>query len=81
MYQGLFAITNYFGVSVSANVLEGLKTDNIEDDFFKFGSWAPTGNNSKKKTQRREFEYLTILREVNGMGNKAGILFRCAFPC
>jgi hypothetical protein len=81
VYQGLFTVANYFGTSVPANVLEELKTDNIDEDFFNFGSWALTGNNSRKKTRRKEFDYLTILKEVEGMGHKARILFRCAFPC
>jgi hypothetical protein len=80
IYQGLYLVNKYFGAVVPTDVLEALKTvrSNIDfEDIFR----SSTKGDLKKRKQWREINYLKRLNKIDGIWNKAHILFGDVFPC
>ena len=82
IYQSLYFANKYFGAFVPVDVLKDLKTDksnvNIEDIF---KSSRMLDGNIKKRKQWKEINYLKRLTKIDGIINKAHILFGDVFPC
>ena len=82
IYQSLYLVNKYLGAVVPMDALEELKTVksnvNIEDIF---RSSRIMESVIKKKNQWREINYLKRLTKVDGIVNKAHILFGDVFPC
>jgi hypothetical protein len=82
IYQSLYLVNKYFGAFVPMDVLKALKTvksnANIEDIF---RSSMTMEGNIKKKKQWIEINYLKRLTKIDGIWNKAHILFGDVFPC
>lgn len=80
IYQSLYIASTYFGAFVPAYVLNDLKPTNVDfEDPFR--STGIKDCHLRKANRGREFNYLSILTKVDGIGNKARILFRSVFPC
>ena len=82
IYQSLDLVDKYLGAFVPMDVLKALKTVksnvNIEDIF---RSSRMLAGNIKKNEQWREINYLKRLTKIDGLINKAHILFGDVFPC
>ena len=82
IYQSLYLVNKYFGAFVPMDVLNDLKTVKSSVDFEDiFRSSRTMEGDLKKKTQQKVINYLQKLTKVNGIGNKAHILFGDVFPC
>lgn len=82
IYQSLYFVNKYLGAFVPMDVLKDLKTvkSNVNfDDIFR--SSRTMEGSLKKKDQWREINYLKRLTKVDGIVNKARILFGDVFPC
>lgn len=82
IYQSLYLVNKYFGAFVPMDVLKDFKTvtSNVNfEDIFK-SSMTMEGN-IKKRNQWREINYLKRLTKIDGIINKAHILFGDVFPC
>ena len=82
IYQGLYLVNKYLWAFVPIEVLNDLKTvkSNVNfEDIFR--SSRTMEGDLKKKNQWREINYLKRLTKVEGIRNKAHILFGDVFPC
>ncbi|MCK4734394.1 MAG: nucleotidyltransferase family protein, partial [Methanophagales archaeon] len=82
IYQSLYNVNKYLGAFVPVDVLKAIKTvkSNVNiEDIFK--SSRILEGNLKKRNQWREINYLKRLTKVDGLMNKAHILFGDVFPC
>ena len=80
IYHSFYIASTYFGAFVPPYVLNDLKHTNVDfDDPFR--SAGIMDCHLRKANRGREFNFLTILTKVDGIGNKARILFRSVFPC
>ena len=82
IYQSLYFVNKYLGAFVPMDVLNDLKTVKSSVNFEDiFRSSRTTEGDLKKKDQWREINYLMRLTKVDGIWNKARILFGDVFPC
>ncbi|MCK4732459.1 MAG: nucleotidyltransferase family protein, partial [Methanophagales archaeon] len=84
IYQSLYFVNKYLGAFVPKDVLETIKTVNVNsntdfEDIFK--SSMTIEGKIKKRNQWREINYLKRLNKIDGIWNKAHILFGDVFPC
>ena len=79
MYQGVYIVSNYFGCFVPAHVLHDLKPANVDcddiDDLFR----RLIGGKIKKG--KEGMGYFRMITKVDGIVNKAHLLFDAVFPC
>lgn len=82
IYQSLYLVNKYLGAFLPVEVLKDLKTvksnANIEDNF---RSSMTMEGDIKKNEQCIEITYLKRLTKIDGLMNKAHILFGYVFPC
>jgi hypothetical protein len=78
MYQGVYIVSNYLGSFVSAHVLHDLKPANVDcdniDDLFRIS----LGGTVKKG--KEGMGYFRMITKVDGIVNKAHLLFDAVFP-
>ena len=82
IYQSLYLVNKYLGVFVPTDVLNDIKAvkSNVNfEDIFR--SSRIMEGDLKEKNQWREITYLKRLTKVDGIWNKAHILFGDVFPC
>lgn len=79
IYQNLYIVSNYLGSFVPAHVLHDLKLANVDcddiDDLFR----RLIGGEIKK--EKEGMGYFRRITKVDGIGNKAHLLFDAVFPC
>ena len=79
IYQSLYIVSNYFETFVPTEILNSLKPANVDrEDIEDLFRRAIRGN---IKREKEGMGYFRMITKVDGIGNKAHLLFDTVFPC